>query len=601
MVQQLQSSSTTGITAHAYLVAFGAYAEQIGVTQVFGQAVVAQKTCQHTPQSKLLEAFVGTLAGIEHFQDLSRSEHPLDQDELVARAWGEKGWADYSGVSRTLQQMSQPGVDQLIGGLQAINRNFIQQEMAEAERQEGYVVVDADLSGLPVWKQSKSYPGVAYGHMNDVVRLGYQVGVVSLRSPRYGRLWLSIEHHPGNVTSATQALNLIRAAESALGRVPVRRTDLLGQRITQVEAMGEKLREQVSQRQQAWETAHQVAQQRQAKIQAYQQEVEQIERAYAAKERPERMYSQLAKAHGRLARFHQRWSQALTHLARCEKSLTHAQQQWQAHQHTCQELRQRLEGFTQENATNAHPLRIRLRLDAGFGSYDNLLLLIELGYDIYSKVRSSQTVRYLLAQIPTDYAWTRVGADALLATWPGFELPNFPYPVQVAVARFKDPPHLKHNALVYFGPLPLCEQPQVWYSFYNERQSIEAGIKEHKQVFFLHRIKVRSLPAIVLQEYLILFAANFIRWAIAWMHTLPPPPATFRPHVPSRSIHRAVQVGTHTSALVLTSPAGRLIAFSQLSCFFHQAIWLPLPLPSQRKKVPIFAPFSCFAKWLHKT
>src|SRR5512142_1945790 len=120
MVQQAHTSNQTGMTAHAYLIAFGANAQKIGGSQVFRQAVVAQKTCQHTPQSKILEAFVGTLAGIEHFQDLSRSEHPLDQDDLVAEAWGERRWADYSGVSRTLQHMTQPQVDQLIGGLQAI-------------------------------------------------------------------------------------------------------------------------------------------------------------------------------------------------------------------------------------------------------------------------------------------------------------------------------------------------------------------------------------------------------------------------------------------------------------------------------------------------
>ncbi len=46
-----------------------------------------------------------------------------------------------------------------------------------------------------------------------------------------------------------------------------------------------------------------------------------------------------------------------------------------------------------------------------------------------------------------------------------------------------------------------------------QAQTIEAGIKESKQVFYLHHLKVRSEPAISLQEAFVMFAANFIRWA----------------------------------------------------------------------------------------
>jgi hypothetical protein len=48
----------------------------------------------------------------------------------------------------------------------------------------------------------------------------------------------------------------------------------------------------------------------------------------------------------------------------------------------------------------------------------------------------------------------------------------------------------------------------AWFGQYNARQTIEAGIKETKQVFTLHRLKVRSEPAIFLQEALTLFAGK---------------------------------------------------------------------------------------------
>jgi len=601
MTQRYKTSNNQSITAHAYLIPFGEYAAKIGMIDVFRKMALRQKTYTPTPQSKVLEALVGTLAGIAHFKDLSWEAHPLDQDQRVAQGWGQRQWADYSGVARTLQQLSQAEVDQLMTGLDAINQRFIQQETTAALACDGYRVVDADLSGLPVWKQSKSYPQVAYGHMNDTVRLGYQVGVVSLHSPRYGRLRLSIEHHPGNVTSATQALNLIQAAEAALGRSPVRQTDLLAQRIEQAERSGQALLERVEQHRQSWQAAQQAQAQFKEQYQAYQEQVTPLEQVYAAKDRPERACSQLAKAHQRIDRLRNRIIRHTESSQRIHKRLAQAQQRWAAHEQTCQMLKERLARFTTENEHNLHPVRIRLRLDAGFGSYDNLALLIEMGYDIYTKVRSAQVVRSLLGLVPADHTWVRVGTDALLATWDGFDLPNFYYPVQVAVARFKDPPHVKHHVLVYFGPQPLSNQPQAWYTFFNGRQTIEAGIKEQKQIFYLNRIKVRSLPAIVLQEKLVAFAANFIRWAIDWMHSLPPPPAPFQPHTPSARIKQSVLVGTHTTAYVHPTPAGRLIEFTHLSCFFQQALWLPNASPAPQKIMMFLPRFSCFARWLHKT
>jgi len=67
---------------------------------------------------------------------------------------------------------------------------------------------------------------------------------------------------------------------------------------------------------------------------------------------------------------------------------------------------------------------------------------------------------------------------------------------------------LKHSALAYFGNSPVTEDLPAWFGTYNGRQTIKAGIKETKQVFFLHRLKVRSEPAIYLQEAMTIFAAT---------------------------------------------------------------------------------------------
>ena len=56
-----------------------------------------------------------------------------------------------------------------------------------------------------------------------------------------------------------------------------------------------------------------------------------------------------------------------------------------------------------------------------------------------------------------------------------------------------------------------------WIQTYNGRQTIEAGIKEGKQVFQMHHLKVRSAAALFLQEHFAAFAANFVRWAAHWL------------------------------------------------------------------------------------
>ena len=134
--------------------------------------------------------------------------------------------------------------------------------------------------------------------MSDAVHLGYQAALVSVHSPTYGRVWLSVEQHPGNAVSSSEAVAMVRAAEARTGTRPQRRTDLLRGRIEQLqlrvesaEQKREHARSRVAERQAAWE---QVEQERQT----WAQRVQVLEQGYQAKNRPERPYSQLAQARG---------------------------------------------------------------------------------------------------------------------------------------------------------------------------------------------------------------------------------------------------------------------------------------------------------------
>src|SRR5712691_3342079 len=141
----------------------------------------------------------------------------------------------------------------------------------------------------------------------------------------------------------------------------------------------------------------------------------------------------------------------------------------------------------------------------------------------------------------------------------------------VALERFYTGKTLKHSALFHFGSQPVTEHLPGWFERYNGRQTIEAGIKESKQVFSLHHLKVRSEPAISLQEAFVLFAANFIRWASHWLQAQGQP-AENALNVGKLGVKRQVHVAAHVSAQVIQDSAGKLLKFSEQSAFAGQLL-----------------------------
>jgi hypothetical protein len=255
-------------------------------------------------------------------------------------------------------------------------------------------------------------------------------------------------------------------------------------------------------------------------------------------------------------------------------------------------LRKRLKQFEQENAENPQPLEACFRLDAGFGTYDNIALLIEMGYEVYVKLHNHKIVQMLTlalagsareAKVTTETTWVRVGNNAEMVAWNALQLEHCPYPLDIALERFyTGKTHTvpasfreKHSALAHFGATPVTTDLPAWFGQYNARQTIEAGIKETKQVFYLHRLKVRSEPAIYLQEAMTIFAANFIRWATVWIdqhaeqneHTLP---------LSKMGIKKQVQVAAHTSAKVIQNSEGMLLKFSPVSAFAGKQLFFPV-------------------------
>ena len=532
-------------TQHALLVILGKYAQEMGLISGIEGVKLGQKSCDHSPQSKVLEFLVGILSGAKYLQDISLSAHPLDKDVAVAQAWGQSSWADYSGVSRTMSKLSWVEARALVAVLERVGAPFIENELKLVQDLRKAIEEDGDLTGIPVSNTSRTYPNAAYGHMDDEIRLGYQAGVTSLRSPTYGRLWLSVEHHAGDTVSCTQAEALVLAAEKRTGLRPRRRTELLQERI----ATFQKERQPTEKRLESQKTALE-------KTHAAQQET--LVQLQEARLTPETKPGHIQSLERRSLRREQA-------VATAQKRLEKTVRLLQAHSEQEKVLQARLQRFEQENVGNLAPSEIRFRIDAGFGTYDNIALLIEMGYELYTKLHNHKVVQALQKKVQPETTWTRVGKNAEMVAWPALKLDHCPYPLALGLERFHiGDKKLKHSALAYFGNAPVTEDLPAWFGAYNRRQTIEAGIKETKQVFYLNRLKVRSEPAIYVQEAMTIFAANFIRWSAVWIKQRAKP-AKDQLQIEKMGIKRQVQVLAHTSAKVIQNSGGMLLRFSPAS------------------------------------
>src|SRR5437773_3186703 len=142
-------------TDHALLVVWGQFAREFGLVEELMKVPIAQKTVAHAPQTKLVQLLVATLAGTAHLQEMAEGPHPLVNDQAVAEAWGQPGWADPSGVSRTFLAADERTVAATLGVLGRFSQPFFDREVALALGREGVLRYDADLTGREVSPTSR--------------------------------------------------------------------------------------------------------------------------------------------------------------------------------------------------------------------------------------------------------------------------------------------------------------------------------------------------------------------------------------------------------------------------------------------------------------
>ena len=123
-----------------------------------------------------------------------------------------------------------------------------------------------------------------------------------------------------------------------------------------------------------------------------------LEAKYARRGKKTRPYSKLAQARNKVRSYGDRLERRQKEVASATRLLEKERRRLQALQVTMEVLEERLSQFEAGNHANPSPIRAVIRLDAGFGSAENIALLIEMGYEVYSKPTNVQVTKELRKQ-----------------------------------------------------------------------------------------------------------------------------------------------------------------------------------------------------------
>jgi hypothetical protein len=295
--------------------------------------------------------------------------------------------------------------------------------------------------------------------------------------------------------------------------------------------------------------------------------LQELETDYHQRQIPERPHSKLAKARNQVGVYQRRQDRCQLKVDKAKKWLCQRQDRLKAYLAEVDHLQTRLAQFQQDNAQNTNPVTAVFRLDAGFGTAENIALLIELGYEVYTKPHGNWLSGLLRERAKNTPTWERVGKNAEMVAWSQVQLEDCPYPLDLACQRFWTDKSYLYSGLLHFGQDQVVTHLPEWFHYYNARQTIEAGNKELRQVFEVHHLKVRSAPALQLQEHFALFAANFVRFASLWLAAQCPQIPDGWKNSSQPLVKQQVKVGAHTSAWVSWIDQDCMLRFTDLSVF----------------------------------
>jgi hypothetical protein len=260
-------------------------------------------------------------------------------------------------------------------------------------------------------------------------------------------------------------------------------------------------------------------------------------------------------------------------MQRAEQVITRHRQKIQVLEAERQALCEWLAQLEAENASNPDAPACLWRMDAGFGSGENIAWLIEMGYAIETKSPNAKTTAALQKRVKPKSPWTRVGANAEMIAWRNYFVNACPYPLTVGLERFNLGRAVEYATLIAYRDDPGLPDLPSWFQEYNGRQTIEAGNKEMKGTFKVQHLMSRSLPGIQLQVLFAGLAPNLVRWSSAWLREQVAAPI---PKVTAllSSVKTMVRIGANSSAHVQRLSHGTSLHFTPSSALPGVVLYL---------------------------
>ena len=590
------TQTTVQHTDHALLVGLGMFGHQIGLFEALDQVRFPGRVYKRAPQRKLRELLAALAAGYRNLQDIDLAADAIRADPLVVAAWDPQGFAHYTGVSRALRRADATTVRDLEVALERISAPFLARDREEALATGGLLRLEGDTTGLAT---TADIPGVAPGLIEGRLQPGFRMASISLRTPFY-RVMLGSAHFDGKTVSCQTLESLLVISERRVGR-PRRRVELLYPQREQLQQEAAHWRDKMRRAQARAREAEERVWELHFLIRQTQREVERLEPEYTGRE--VRPYSRLARARRHLETY-QRWqASARRRQQQAEQSVRRFFNRVQKVEEQLQALEERIARYEEDNRTNPHPLEVIFSLDGGFGTPENVALLTELGYDVATKAHGRTATPQLKRDVTSDTVWEVVNPITQATEGTRTQFGRCPYPVRLILTRQQRGDTVRYSTLVISPPDAAWGQTATLaryklgtaesVQFYNRRQDIEAGIKEFKGVFHLGHMRFFSSAAVQIQEQLITFLPNFIRWAVRYHFR---PNAIYLPDRADRGLDQlkdVVRIAMHSKAEVHYEADGCILKFSPKGAFAGLVIDLRQPVPFQLP-LPLFAKLPFF-------
>ena len=170
-----------------------------------------------------------------------------------------------------------------------------------------------------------------------------------------------------------------------------------------------------------------------------------------------------------------------------------------------------LEG--ESKPARAKRARTEIRLDSGWGGEAMITWLLERGYQVTGKFKSSGRVRKLVSAVTTWHATSSPGREVAPIPQPV----TFVRPLQQYAVRTPSKEHKGgyYHAVVFTSRTDLSMTGVVEH--YDGRAGMEADLKGDKQGLALAVIRKQRLPAQKFVVLLIQLAHNVLLWARQWL------------------------------------------------------------------------------------